>query len=169
MIKGHTEIQLYKDGKMVQNTHDDNMLTNALAGYFKNYGLLNPTPFGEDIKNDFITTLLGGVLLLDSAITEQASIIHVPGGVLMVGNGAYGVSNGSTPGDPTEMGSFNASQSGWADANKTQFRMVWDFTTEQSNGTIACACLTSRAHGFMGEGNATSKVRNKFSIYHYNL
>lgn len=158
MIKGHTEIQLYKDGKMVQNTHDDNMLTNALAGYFKNYGLLNPTPFGSDVYNDFITTLLGGVLLLDTALPEQASLTHVPGGVLMVGNGAYGVSNGSTPGDPTEMGSFNASQSGWADNNKTQFRMVWDFTTEQSNGTIACACLTSRAHGFMGEGNATSKV-----------
>lgn len=165
MIKGHTEIQLYKDGKMVQNTHDDNMLTNALAGYFKNYGLLNPTPFGSDIYNDFITTLLGGVLLLDSAITEQASIIHVPGGVLMTGHGAYGVSNGSTPGDPTEMGSFNASQSGWADNNKTQFRMVWDFTTEQSNGTIACACLTSRAHGFIGEGNGTSKVRRTDGNY----
>lgn len=165
MIKGHTEIQLYKDGKMVQNTHDDNMLTNALAGYFKNYGLLNPTPFGSDIYNDFITTLLGGVLLLDSAITEQASIIHVPGGVMMTGHGAYGVSNGSTQGDPTELGSFNATQSGWADNNKTQFRMVWDFTTEQSNGTIACACLTSRAHGFIGEGNGTSKVRRTDGSY----
>lgn len=165
MIKGHTEIQLYKDGKMVQNTHDDNMLTNALAGYFKNYGLLNPTPFGSDVYNEFITTLLGGVLLLDSAITEQASIIHVPGGVMMTGHGAYGVSNGSTPGDPTELGSFNASQSGWADNNKTQFRMVWDFTTEQSNGTIACACLTSRAHGFIGEGNGTSKVRRTDGNY----
>jgi hypothetical protein len=159
MIKGHTEIQLYKDGKMVQNTHDYNMLTNALAGYFKNYGLLNPTPFGSDVYNDFITTLLGGVLLLDSAITEQASIIHVPGGVMMTGHGAYGVSNGSTPGDPTELGSFNAAQSGWADNNKTQFRMIWDFTTEQSNATIAYACLTSRTHGFIGEGNGTSKVR----------
>lgn len=165
MIKGHTEIQLYKDGKMVQNTHDDNMLTNALANYFKNYGQINPNAFGDDIRNDFITTLLGGVLLLDTALPEQASLTHVPGGVLMVGNGAYGVSNGSTPGDPTEMGSFNASQSGWADNNKTQFRMVWDFTTEQSNGTIACACLTSRAHGFMGEGNATSKVRRTNSSY----
>ena len=77
MIKGHTEIQLYKDGKMVQNTHDDNMLTNALSGYFKNYGLLNPTPFGSDVYNDFITTLLGGVLLLDSALPEQASLTHV--------------------------------------------------------------------------------------------
>ena len=165
MIKGHTEIQLYKDGKMVQKTHDDNMLTNALAGYFKNYGLLNPTPFGSDVYNDFITTLLGGVLLLDTAITEQASIIHVPGGVLMTGHGAYGVSNGSAQGDPTELGSFNAAQSGWADNNHTQFRMVWDFTTEQSNGTIACACLTSRAHGFIGEGNGTSKVRRTDGNY----
>ena len=158
MIKGHTEIQLYKDGKMVQNTHDDNMLTNALANYFKNYGMVNPNAFSSDIYNDMITTLLGGILLLDTALPEQASLTHVPGGVLMVGNGAYGESNGSAQGDPTEMGSFNGSQSGWADANKTQFRMVWDFTTEQSNGTIACACLTSRAHGFIGEGNATSKI-----------
>ena len=116
MIKGHTEIQLYKDGKMVQNAHDDNMLTNALANYFKNYGMVNPNAFGSDIYNDMITTLLGGILLLDTALPEQASLTHVPGGVLMVGNGAYGESNGSTPGDPTEMGSFNASQSGWADA-----------------------------------------------------
>lgn len=60
MIKGHTEIQLYRDGKLVQDTHDDNMLTNALANYFKNYGQFSPNAFGDDIRNDLITTLLGG-------------------------------------------------------------------------------------------------------------
>lgn len=153
MIKGHTTIEL-KDVKTgnVERFDDDNMITNALAHIFQNFGrnggnLITNT----DIKNDIAKTLLGGILALDTALTEQATNVTVPGGVGMTGNGCVDITSND---GVTEMGSYNSAESGWQ--NDGTLKMVWDFTTTQANGTIACVCLTSANGGYVGIGNATS-------------
>ena len=154
-IKGHTEIQLtnVKTGE-VETFHDDNMMTNGLAEFMKNHGMLCGTPFTDAVKNDLINTLLGGILLFDTALTENANNTRLTDGVKMTANACHGVTH---TGDPTELGSYDSNESGWQNAAHTVYRHVFTWTTSQGNGTIASACLTSKAHGFVGEGNSTSK------------
>ena len=168
-IKGHTEIQLtdVKSNK-TKVFHDDNMLTNGIRDYIKNHGLLHNNAFPDAIKSDLIKGLLGGVLLFDTQLTEDADEYYIPAGVLMVANGCMNILNGSETGDPTELGSYNASESGWQDDHHTVYRMVYDWNTAQGNGTIRCACLTSALHGYIGEGNGTSKLSKPNSTY-YNI
>lgn len=162
-IKGHTEIQLtnVKTGE-VKTFHDDNMMTNGLAEFFKNHGMLCNTPFINDVKNDLINTLLGGILLFDTALTENANNTRLTDGVKMVANACHGVTH---TGDPTELGSYDANESGWQNAAHTVYRHVFTWTTSQGNGRIASVCLTSKPHGYVGEGNSTSKQRTSTSAY----
>ena len=167
-IKGHTEIQLtnVKTGE-VKTYHDDNMMTNGLAEFMKNHGMLCGTPFTDAVKNDLINTLLGGILLFDTALTENANNTRLTDGVKMTANAAQGVTH---TGDPSELGSYDSNESGWQNAAHTVYRHVFTWTTSQGNGTIASACLTSKAHGFVGEGNSTSKKNttdNNLNQYTY--
>ena len=167
-IKGHTEIQLtnVKTGE-VKTYHDDNMMTNGLAEFMKNHGMLCGTPFTDAVKNDLINTLLGGILLFDSTLTENASNTRLPDGVKMTANAAQGVTH---TGDPSELGSYDANESGWQNAAHTVYRHVFTWTTSQGNGRIAAACLTSKPHGYVGEGNSTSKTQvtdNTLNLFTY--
>lgn len=166
-IKGKTIIELNdaKTGKLIQRTEDNNMLTNALTMFYKQGGITNPSAFNQQtISQTALERLLGGVLLLDTAITEDANIVRVPKNVGMTANGAKGVLNS---GNPTELGSWNESESGWQ--NDGSYKMVWDYTTSQGNGTVACVCLTSLYHGMQGEGNKSLTYKaNTTSIAAYN-
>lgn len=156
-IKGHTEIQLtdVRTGK-VKTFHDDNMMTNGLAEFMKNHGMLCGTPFTDAVKNDLINTLLGGILLFDTALTESSSNTRLTDGVKMTANACHGLTH---TGDPTELGSYDSNESGWQNEAHTVYRHVFTWTTSQGNGRIASACLTSKPHGFVGEGNSTSRTR----------
>lgn len=150
-IKGKTIIELSdaKTGKLVKRTEDNNMLTNALSLFYKQGGMTNPTAFNADaLRSDALHYLLGGILCLDTAISEDATIVRVPAGVGMTANGAYNVLN---TGNPPELGSWNENESGWQQDGS--FKMVWDFTTSQGNGTVACVCLSSWYAGMQGIGN----------------
>jgi len=156
-IKGHTEIQLtdVRTGK-VKTFHDDNMMTNGLAEFMKNHGMLCGTPFTDDVKNDLINTLLGGILLFDTALTENVNNTRLADGIKMTANACAGVTH---TGDPTELGSYDANESGWQNDEHTVYRHVFTWTTSQGNGRIASACLTSKPHGYIGEGNSTSGLK----------
>lgn len=167
-IKGHTEIQLTNvETGEVKTYHDDNMMTNGLAEFMKNHGMLCGTPFTEAVRNDLINTLLGGILLFDTALTESAGNTRLEDGVKMTANACHGITH---TGDPTELGSYDENESGWQNAAHTVYRHVFTWTTSQGNGSIACACLTSKAHGFVGEGNSTSKkstTDNDLTLFTY--
>lgn len=156
-IKGHTEIQLtdVRTGK-VKTFHDDNMMTNGLAEFMKNHGMLCGTPFTNDVKEDLVNTLLGGILLFDTALTENVNNTRLTDGIKMTANACHGVTH---TGLPTELGSYDSNESGWQNAAHTVYRHVFTWTTSQGNGRIASACLTSKPHGYIGEGNSTSKAR----------
>lgn len=152
-IEGKTIIELRdaKTGKIVHKSEDKNMLTNALTMFFAQGGRTNPTAFNvAGVRNDALSYLLGGILLLDSNITESADIVRVPKGVRMVANGAKGVTNSEAP---TEFGSYNTVESGYQQDGS--YKMVWDWNTSQGNGTINCVCLSSYYGGYCGIGNAS--------------
>ena len=152
-IKGKTIIELTdaKTGKLVQRTEDNNMLTNALSMFFAQGGRTNPTAFNvAGVRNDALTYLLGGIMLFDTAITEDADIVRVPKGVRMVANGAKGITNSEAP---TEFGSYNSVESGYQQDGS--YKMVWDWNTSQGNGNINCVCLSSYYGGYCGIGNAS--------------
>lgn len=156
-IKGHSTIELtnVKTGE-VERYEDDNMVTNALDLYCADLGMLGVSPLlYNEVRNDLINTLMGGLLLMGSQITENANTVTCPGGNKMIGNGSYNVTADGQDG-VTELGSWNATESGWA--SDGSYKMVWDFATTQANGTINCVCLTSANHGYIGEGNSTSNA-----------
>ena len=99
MIKGHMTIELAdgKTGEVVERHEDDNLVTNGIKHYFKNMGFMNPTPIynttGQLIANNpqnLAIPLFGGLLLFDTAQTENAEHIFVSGGTKMTaGVGFY--------------------------------------------------------------------------------
>lgn len=151
-IHGHSIIELKNETTgEVERYEDDNLVTNAINMYLQDLGGLCKSPiYNANVRSDFITSLFGGLLLLDTALPETADTVICPGGVKMVGNGTYNLTADGDDG-VTELGSWNSTNSGWASDGSYKFE--WDFIKEQANGNIACACLTSANHGYIGEGN----------------
>ena len=151
MLKGKTTIELtdVNNGK-VEVIEDTNMITNALQEFMRGYGMWGSNVLlDEELrKNSLWVNLLGGLLLFDTELEENADNTFMPAGVKMVGNASKDVSNS---GVVTELGSYNATESGVQADGSVKF--VYDFSTAQANGTIKSVCLTSRIGGYIGMGN----------------
>ena len=160
-FEGRVKLELMDSEKnIIQKIEGHNMPTKALEYFYKQGGITNPSAFGASaVRDNALHYLLGGIMLLDTAIAEDNTIVRVPAGVGMTANGAKEVLN---TGDPTELGSWNESESGWAQDGS--YKMVWDWTTSQGNGNIACVCLSSLFGGYEGIGNKTGT--NKTNPYH---
>ncbi len=161
-MKGQTLIEL-KDVKTGNGERyvDNNMITNAVSEILKTRGFIANT--GID-PNNLVKNLLGGIVLFDDVLTESVNTLQPPSSVNMVGNAAMDVTSSDSV---TEMGSYNENESGWqADGS---FVAVYDFTTSQANGEIACVCLTSDVGGYIGYGNKTSgeSKSTKKNLYAY--
>ena len=154
-IKGKTTFELtdVNTGEVEKYT-DTNMVTNALRNFWNSYGTWGVDMFDKLRNNDYTKELLGGLFLFDTTLEENVDNTIPPYTATMVGNGAVDVANSGTV---TELGSYNVTESGWQDDGS--FKFVYDFSTAQANGSIACACLTSRLGGYAGWGNAQSKAR----------
>lgn len=151
MLKGKTTIELtdVNNGK-VEVIEDTNMITNALQEFMRGYGMWGSNVLlDEEVrKSSLWVNLLGGLLLFDTELEENADNTFMPAGVKMVGNGSKDVANS---GAVTELGSYNATESGVQPDGSIKF--VYDFSTSQANGTIKSVCLTSRIGGYIGMGN----------------
>ena len=153
-IKGKTTFELtdVNTGK-VEKHEECNMITNGLQEFLNPCGSWGIYPYARDnVRNTPLrNTLTGGILLFDSKLDEDVTNTHADASVNMVGNGALGVSNGTSV---TELGSYNSTESGvQADGS---IKYVYDFLTSQANGTIQSVCLTSKVGGYMGYGNASA-------------
>lgn len=161
-MKGQTRIELRDaaSGKLAEVHEDSNMMTNAIRDYFANMGLMNGFQQSDyDFNRDtLVENLLGGIMLFDNTIPEQAGNVFPPAGLNMIANGGIGYTSNVAG----EMGSYTEDESGWqADGS---FVQTYDFTTSQGNGAIACCCLTSKAYGGTGDGNSVSKVKKSTGI-----
>ena len=152
-MKGHSKIELTDVNTGKKEVHEnDNMVTNALKYFLADYCTAHNCLIDSNIRNKNIwKTLLGGIMLFDSALEEDVDNVLPHAGMKMVGNGCYGVSNS---GSVTELGSFNTSESGVQSDGSV--KLVFDFSTAQANGTIKSCALTSNAGGAIGIGNGTS-------------
>ncbi len=155
MLKGKTEIQLTDvDTGYTQHYYDENMVTNALSDIFTlNTATSTGFLMGADsdtsgFGGSLYSTALGGILLFDSTLEEDASNYFAPAGVHMVG---CGVMNNDTASADTARGVYNTSESSRDLDNKT-VKFVYDFPTTQANGTIKSVCLTSNCGGYASYG-----------------
>ena len=157
-IKGKTTFELtdVNTGE-VEVIEDSNMITNGLQEFLTTYGYFGCDILNTDtIRNNSLwVNLLGGLLLFDTALDEDVNNTFMPAGVKMIGNGSKGVANS---GAVTELGSYNTAESGLQ--SDGSIKLVYDFNTAQANGTIACACLTSKIGGYVGMGNDSERYQN---------
>lgn len=158
-IKGKTTFELtdINTGK-VEVIEDSNMITNGLQEFLTTYGYFGCDILNNDTmrNNSLWVNLLGGLFLFDTALDEDVNNTFMSAGVKMIGNGSKDVSNS---GAITELGSYNTSESGLQ--SDGSIKIVFDFSTQQANGTIACACLTSKIGGYIGMGNNSNRYYNE--------
>lgn len=172
MIKGKTIIELtdVNTGE-VERHEDNNMVTNALNKIFETLWHMKA---GETIYSSlspFYEVLLGGLLLFDNTIEEHEDTLFAPANAGLVGCGVCNEVNGTVG---TVRGNFNKTESE-IDLIHRSVKYVYDFTTAQGNGTIACACLTSKSGGYTSYGSndavtlGTSNVQLSLTTFIKNM
>ena len=164
-LKGKTTFELtdVNTGE-VEVIEDSNMITNGLQDFLATYGY-----FGCDVlSNDKMgasslwVNALGGLFLFDSRLDENVENTFMPAGVKMIGNGSKDVANS---GVVTELGSYNTTESGLQ--SDGSIKLVYDFSTQQANGTIACVCLTSKLGGYIGMGSENGYYNDSYNLKEY--
>lgn len=168
MLKGKTTIELTDVNTGEKKVYEDhNMVTNFANYLFKNIGGLWKKEAFYDSNSDYYdqsyypyrTNMLGGLLLFDNEIDPKGGeTIFAPTNASMVGCGAYNFTSTNNV-----RGSYNPSESYYNSQEKTM-KYVYDFATNQANGTIKSVCLTSIQGGFGGYENPNN-VKNDSSSY----
>ena len=167
-VKGHTKIELtdVKTGKKQIIEKDNAFQAGVLASYMRSMGAYNNNPYANSTWADqpIWRNLCGGLLLFKDEIdNSNDEVEYMPAGNQMVGNGAFGVVNNGTP---TEMGSYNSTESQTSGNDSVTF--VYDFTTSQANGTISCVCLTTEVGGYIGYGNPSGEAASSSRAFGMN-
>ena len=154
-MKGKTIIELkdVKTGAVKRVEHGNTFQTAVLEKLFKPMGALGLTM--ASVNANQWQTLVGGIMAFDKTI--EVGTQYPPQNVNMTANGAYNVVNN---GNPTELGTWNASESS---VSKDEIVMTYDYSTSQGNGTINSVCLTSYNGGLAGIGNASNTALSKSS------
>lgn len=157
LIHGQTKIELYNPTTKVKivNRSENTFQSAILQNFERQYGCFDASPYwvgasnssGSHRPNTTWKNLIGGLLLFKNQIAVGTK--YMPAGNLMVGNASVDLVH---TGYPTEMGSYNGTESG---ASATAIRQVYDFATDQANGEIGCVCLTSFVGGAIGYGNTS--------------
>ena len=155
-IKGHTRIELttVATGEKKIIEHDNTFQNLVLSNFLRSMGQANNSPFANATWNDqkLYRNLTGGILLFANPIDDsQVREFALPGNT-MTANGSFGVTNTGTP---TELGSYNATESAFGFGSAS---FVYDWDTSHGNGTIGCVCLSSELGGFIGYGNASGNA-----------
>lgn len=150
MLKGTMKIEMTDvNTGQTETVLEQNMVTNALANIFKPLGLVKDPGRMYDGFAPYYQKLLGGLLLFDNTIEENADGLYPPANAGLVGCAVYGQQNNTTG---KVRGSFNQTES---ELNLTDryMKYVYDFQTSQANGTIACVCLTHVNGGYTAYGS----------------
>lgn len=161
MLKGTMKIELtdVNTGE-TETVLEQNMVTNALAEIFKPLGLeKTPSKFYNDFA-PYYQKLLGGILLFDTNIEENADNLYPPASANLIGCAAYGVQNNTTG---TLRGGYNQTESELNLTNR-YMKYVYDFATSQANGTISCVCLTHKNGGYTSYGSDDAIFTTSYPI-----
>lgn len=162
-MKGKTEIILtdVHTGEQ-KKVLEQNMTTNALNDIFLQEGYMKDASemYGSNFQPIY-QKLLGGILLFDKTLEENAANYFAPAGTNLTACGVYGVKN--TTGD-TLRGDYNSDES-YLDTQAKTMKYVYDFSTSKGNGTIASVCLTSANGGYSSYGAETNGGTGQTAAY----
>ncbi len=157
MMKGHVKIELldHRTGRR-KITERDNMLTNALA---YRAGIDSNDTLGLYASEYSIMPLgtkgLGGLLLFDGPLAEDAGNVHFPMNVHLTGCAGRGNGNPAS----SLQGTIDSTASGYQNGTYTT---VWNFLPSQGNGVIASLALTHAKAGenpfHMFRANAWNRI-----------
>lgn len=166
-LKGKTTFELTNvETGEVRVVEDNNMLTNGLKYLLTSYPalqgntnviqkLMTVRTDSYDSASSGLTRkmkmLTGGLILFDTALEENVENIFPPAGVETVGCGMSKAYSGAN----VMAGGYNQVESGTVTDEYEKvigYKHVWDFSTSQGNGHIACACLTTREGGHAAGG-----------------
>ena len=136
MLKGHTKIELMRDGKVVHSQEHDNTITPWMADFLNKGDYFHSAARGKLFP---LSQWFAGCLLTDEQNDASTSMIaHNSNVIAQAGNDAY-------TGINLRRGSYNSNESHFIidqDGRYKGFQYVWDWTTSQGNGTIRSVCLT---------------------------
>lgn len=183
MLKGSAVIELtdVKTGQKEVVKHD-NLVTNAIndlltlnpvgfrfRSYINSYNTTTSTTettmydgIGESFEEGMLPVCpnaIGGVLLYEDTLEENPDKYYAPMDNLLVGYS----SNDVNATDDTRRGSLNLTESGPLE-DGSGYRFVFDFATNQANGTIAALGLTSARGGKAGYGAPQDKVAYQMAL-----
>ncbi|MDD2979994.1 MAG: hypothetical protein PHN80_08485 [Hespellia sp.] len=161
MIKGKMKIEVtdVHTGE-TQTVLEHNMVTNALREIFKPLGLVKSPNYAMNSWAPYYQKLLGGILLFDTNIEENADNLYPPASAKMIGCAAYGLQNNTTG---TARGGYNQTESE-LNLQNHYMKYVYDFATSQANGTIACVCLTHLNGGFGSYGSEDAVFTSSYPL-----
>lgn len=151
-LKGKTIIELtdINTGE-VTVIEDNNFITNAYRDMcqpiLRNHDTMT-CMFSVYTNQIAFNELMSGVLLFDSELGDNPDNYFPPINAKMVGH----ASDITYAGSDLSLGSYN---SNLYESSETMRKFVWDFTSEQANGTIASVCLTTKHGGIIGYGTDT--------------
>lgn len=144
---GHMKLELRGCRETEVVEHDNNM-TNALEEIMDAYGIyMNPGRVLDGLCPT-VENAFGGIVLTDKVLED--GMLTVPGGTNVIACGSYKVSNSDLA---QTQGSYNTTES-VLDLPSKKMTYVYDWSTNQGNGTIACASLTNKMAGLAGYGDA---------------
>lgn len=160
-LKGCTRIELTNVNTGEKTVHEEhNMITNAFDYFAQGFGAFGGAvyqqpfmgngdvtniPSGANFRTNPLRFMTNGLILLNKSLPEDKDHVYITpeDDVRIVGCGMDGQYTGAQP----EAGTYNKQESGEIENG---YKHVWDFATNQANGKIACACLTtphSAGHG----------------------
>lgn len=148
MLKGKSVIELtdVHTGR-VEHYEDTNLVTEAVMDVLNcniRGMLYNSTGFNNSSGDNWMLpikkNIMGGILLYQNAIEEQADNIYAPMNNPLIGYASDDANNT----EDIRRGSRNLTESKVVDGG---YRFVWDFATSQANGTISAICLSNTLAG----------------------
>ena len=142
------ETETITEENMVTNAVNNILGLNPMGIFYKASGEYDEMVVWNEGLLPICPNMVGGILLFEKALEEDADSIYVKSDNLPV---AYASNNVNSTAN-TARGSLNLTESQKLDNG---YKFVWEFTPSQGNGTIAAAALTSAKGGENGFGSLT--------------
>lgn len=151
-LKGETIIELTNVTTGEVEVHrDTNMVTNALqeiikpVGYIKRAdGFLNYDSSATSPYVSYYLKALGGLLMFDGKLPEDVNQLYPPCSLNLTACATYNVTNDTAD---QVRGDYNSTESLYTSSER-KMKFVYDFKTNQGNGTISSVALTHRLGSF---------------------
>ena len=104
----------------------------------------------------------GGLMVLDTPLNDNPDDYSIPSNANCICYGTDITNSGSN----NMLGSYNTHESGIQEDGSMRF--VWDFQTNQANGTFSSVCLVPLTTAYMGWNNKYDEYDNSLRNYVFN-